>query len=100
MIGRVLRLFRMEIQGRDSLPIRFEAIEFATDMLLELVSVLPEDRELCGERVSYWQELLSTEGERVRFLGLETSALTHVADVLTDELNAAQDVLDMFVRGA
>ncbi len=100
MIGRVLRLFRMEIHGRDSLLIRFEAIEFATDMLLELVRVLPEDRELCGERLSYWYELLSTEGERVRFLGLETSALTQVSEVLTEELNAAQDVLDLFVRGA
>ena len=100
MIGRVLRLFRMEVQGRDSLHIRFEAIEFATDMLIELVSVLPEDHELCGERVSYWHELLSTEGERVRFLGLETSALTQVAEVLAEELNAAQDVLDLFVRGS
>ncbi|ACX95372.1 Hpt domain-containing protein [Halothiobacillus neapolitanus] len=100
MIGRVLRLFRMEIQGRDSLHIRFEAIEFATDMLLELVRVLPDDSELCGERVSNWHELLSTDGERVRFLGLETSALTQVAQVLSEELNAAQDVLDLFVRGA
>ncbi|WP_290678811.1 Hpt domain-containing protein [Halothiobacillus sp. 15-55-196] len=100
MIGRVLRLFRMEIQGRDSLAIRFEAIEFSTDMLLELVRVLPEDTELCGERVSSWHQMLSTEGERVRFLGLETSALTEVAQVLSEELNAAQDVLDLFVRGA
>lgn len=100
MIGRVLRLFRMEIQGRDSLAIRFEAIEFSTDMLLELVRVLPEDRELCGELVSSWHQMLSTEGERVRFLGLETSALTEVAQVLSEELNAAQDVLDLFVRGA
>ncbi|MBD3815548.1 MAG: Hpt domain-containing protein, partial [Halothiobacillus sp.] len=100
MIGRVLRLFRMEIQGRDSLAIRFEAIEFSTDMLLELVRVLPDDSELCGERVSSWHQMLSTEGERVRFLGLETSALTEVAQVLSEELNAAQDVLDLFVRGA
>lgn len=100
MIGRLLRLFRMKIQGRDSLPVRFEAIELATDVLLELVSVLPEEGELCGTRISSWREILSTQGERVRFLGLETSALMQVAEVLTEELDAAQDVLDLFVRGS
>jgi chemosensory pili system protein ChpA (sensor histidine kinase/response regulator) len=100
MIGRVLRLFRMEVQGRDSLHIRFEAIECATDILIELVGLLPAEHELYGERVSHWREMLSIENERVRFLGLETSALMQVADVLAEELNAAQDVLDLFVRGS
>lgn len=100
MIGRILRLVRMEIQGRDSLAIRFEAIEFATDMILELIQVLPQDRVLCGEQVSAWRQMLSADSERVRFLGLETSALTQVAQVLSEELNAAQDVLDLFVRGS
>ncbi|HUN00039.1 MAG TPA: Hpt domain-containing protein [Halothiobacillus sp.] len=100
MIGRVLRLFRMEIQGRDQLLIRFEAIEFATDLLLELVESLPDEQVLCGESIQIWRQNLSTDQERIRFLGLETSALKQVAEVLVEELDAAQDVLDLFVRGA
>ncbi|ANJ67625.1 hypothetical protein A9404_09730 [Halothiobacillus diazotrophicus] len=100
MIGRILKLFRMELQGRDSLQIRHEAIELATDLLLELLKVLPDDRVLCGEEVQQWHLMLSTENERARYLGLESATLTQVADALSEELNAAQDVLDIFVRGA
>ncbi|MHB1229756.1 MAG: hybrid sensor histidine kinase/response regulator [Halothiobacillus sp.] len=100
MIGRVLRLFRMEMQGRDQLLIRFEAIEFATDLLLELVASLPDDQLLYGEPVHVWRSSLSTDQERLHFLGLETAALKQVAEVLAEELNAAQDVLDLFVRSA
>lgn len=100
VIGRILKLFRMELQSRDALQIRHEAIEFATDLLLELLKILPDDRVLCGEGVGHWREMLSTTGERTRFLGLESDTLKQVAEALSEELNAAQDVLDIFVRGA
>ncbi|HUX81231.1 MAG TPA: Hpt domain-containing protein [Halothiobacillus sp.] len=100
VIGRILKLFRMELQGREALQIRHEAIEFATDLLLELLKILPDDRVLCGEGVGHWREILSTTGERTRFLGLESDTLKQVAEALSEELNAAQDVLDIFVRGA
>ncbi|WP_407275591.1 Hpt domain-containing protein [Halothiobacillus sp. DCM-1] len=99
VIGRVLRLFRMEVQGKDQIHIRHEAIEFAADLVAALIEELPPEQSLCGDTVNAWRELMTAPQEPQRFLGLETEALRQVAEVLAEELNAAQDVLDLFVRG-
>ncbi len=98
-VGRVLQLFRLQLQGRSESVINHAGLDLGASVLLSLLERVDDDEPICRDRAADWREQLDRADLPARFVGLDAEALEAVQKALEEELLATQDVLDLFVRG-
>ncbi|MGM0691602.1 MAG: hypothetical protein ACQES3_08735, partial [Pseudomonadota bacterium] len=98
-VGRVLQLFRLQLQGRSESVINHAGLDLGASVMLSLLERVDDDETICWERAGDWREQLDHADVPARFVGLDAQALEAVQKALEEELLATQDVLDLFVRG-
>ena len=98
-VGRVLQLFRLQLQGRSESVINHAGLDLGASVLLSLLERVDDDEPICRDRAGDWREQLDRADVPARFVGLDAQALEAVQQALEEELLATQDVLDLFVRG-
>ncbi|TKA89943.1 hypothetical protein FAZ79_04525 [Guyparkeria sp. SB14A] len=98
-VGRVLQLFRLQLQGRSESVINHAGLDLGASVLLSLLERVDDDEIICRDPAAEWRAQLDAADRPARFVGLDAEALEAVRQALEEELLATQDVLDLFVRG-
>ncbi|MFN2381830.1 MAG: hypothetical protein ABR561_04665, partial [Guyparkeria sp.] len=98
-VGRVLQLFRLQLQGRSESVINHAGLDLGASVLLSLLERVDDDELICRDRAAEWRAQLERADRPARFVGLDAEALEAVQKALEEELLVTQDVLDLFVRG-
>ncbi|WP_322521636.1 Hpt domain-containing protein [Guyparkeria halophila] len=98
-VGRVLQLFRLQLQARSESVINHAGLDLGASVLLSMLERVDDDEPICRDRAGDWRQQLDRADVPARFVGLDAQALEAVRQALEEELLATQDVLDLFVRG-
>jgi len=98
LFGRVSRILRSKI-SESSIRYETELDDLARAVFSDLIDVLPNSESLIGMDVGAVKAIIADAEVQPNFVGLDHEALLQVSQVIKEELEAIQDVLDMFVRG-
>ncbi|HER35435.1 MAG TPA: hypothetical protein ENO19_08230 [Halothiobacillaceae bacterium] len=98
-VGRVLQLFRFQLQARSVAVIDHAGLDLGASVLLSLLDKVDEQDVICRDTAAEWRAQIDRADGPARFVGLDAEALKAVRQALEEELLATQDVLDLFVRG-
>ena len=98
LFGRVSRILRSKT-SESRIRYETELDDLARVVFSELADVLPESGSLIGKDAGTIKAMVAVAEAQPNVVGLDHEALRQVSQAIKEELEAIQDVLDMFVRG-
>lgn len=98
-VGRVLQLFRLQLQAHSEVVLNHAGLDLAASILLSILEQADDQEVICRDTAAEWKAQLACADAPAQFVGLDAESLIAAQQALKEELLSTQDVLDLFVRG-